>query len=174
MNSKIDNFIHLIFYTITSFYFYKVINNFVSIKDSKYAKMASILGAYFIPNVITLLIRALEIPIRIANEVLLLGLPGNIGAMANSAIFPVVPVAISHFLPRKVFLIFIFTTLPTDHSNFPRLCMLRNLLQNPASTLGSEGLGHSPPPLRNSWPQLGLGELPSTLERRIRARYSLI
>lgn len=52
MNSIIDNFIHLIFYTITSFYFYKVINNFVSIKDSKYAKMASILGAYFIPNVI--------------------------------------------------------------------------------------------------------------------------
>ncbi|CEO35584.1 two-component sensor histidine kinase [[Clostridium] sordellii] len=42
----------LILYIVTSYYFYKVIANFSSVKDNKYAKFASIFGAYLVPNVI--------------------------------------------------------------------------------------------------------------------------
>ncbi|CEP43903.1 sensor histidine kinase [Paraclostridium sordellii] len=42
----------LILYIVTSYYFYKVIVTFSSVKDNKYAKFASIFGAYLVPNVI--------------------------------------------------------------------------------------------------------------------------
>lgn len=48
----IENIILLISYFITNFYFYKVINSFCDVKDSKIAKLIAMLGAYFIPNVI--------------------------------------------------------------------------------------------------------------------------
>lgn len=52
MYDIIYNLTTLILYAVTSYYFYKVIVNFSSVKDNKYAKFASILGAYLIPNVI--------------------------------------------------------------------------------------------------------------------------
>lgn len=52
MFSIVYNFSYLIFYSITSYYFYKVINNFASVKDNRYARLIALIGAYFIPNVI--------------------------------------------------------------------------------------------------------------------------
>ncbi|WP_195938076.1 sensor histidine kinase [Romboutsia sp. 1001713B170131_170501_G6] len=52
MYDIIYNLTTLILYAVTSYYFYKVIVNFSSVKDNKYAKFTSILGAYLIPNVI--------------------------------------------------------------------------------------------------------------------------
>ncbi|MGL4914391.1 MAG: hypothetical protein ACRC3Y_18375, partial [Romboutsia sp.] len=52
MFSIIYNFTYLTFYAIASYYFYKVINNFASVKDNIYAKAIALIGAYFIPNVI--------------------------------------------------------------------------------------------------------------------------
>lgn len=52
MYDIISNFTTLIIYAVTSYYFYNVIQNFTLVKDNKYAKLASIFGAYFIPNVI--------------------------------------------------------------------------------------------------------------------------
>ncbi|MGX4601195.1 sensor histidine kinase [Faecalimicrobium sp. JNUCC 81] len=52
MNLIIENLNWLVSYFITSFYFYKVINSFCDVKDSKIAKLVSLIGAYFIPNVI--------------------------------------------------------------------------------------------------------------------------
>ena len=52
MNFTITDFANLLFYLITSYYFYKVISNLASIKDTKSAKFASFLCAYLVPNVI--------------------------------------------------------------------------------------------------------------------------
>ena len=52
MYDIIYNLTTLILYAVTSYYFYKVISNFSSVKDNKYAKFTSLLGAYLIPNVI--------------------------------------------------------------------------------------------------------------------------
>ncbi|WP_042276450.1 sensor histidine kinase [[Clostridium] dakarense] len=48
----IENLILLVSYFITSFYFYKVINSFCDVKDSKIFKLLSMVGAYLIPNAI--------------------------------------------------------------------------------------------------------------------------
>ena len=52
MYSIIYELIAIVLYFITSYYFYKIINSFALVKASKSAKLISIFGAYFIPNVI--------------------------------------------------------------------------------------------------------------------------
>lgn len=52
MDFILKNFILLVLYFIISFYFYKIINNFSNFKDNKISKFASMLGVFFIPNVV--------------------------------------------------------------------------------------------------------------------------
>lgn len=52
MDFILKNFIILVLYFIISFYFYKIINNFSNFKDNKISKFASMLGVFFIPNVV--------------------------------------------------------------------------------------------------------------------------
>ncbi|MEG1312022.1 MAG: GHKL domain-containing protein [Romboutsia sp.] len=52
MNFSFTYLIDGVFYIVTSYYFYKVINNLASTKDTKLAKFVSYFCAYLVPNVI--------------------------------------------------------------------------------------------------------------------------